>query len=651
MVRRLHKTLVDYLVIAISPALIMLLVGSLVFFLIEVFYQGNFQGRLQYIFALFVIGAVLIGRISIEDGRERASLFAAPLGIAILLAINKFVAFQGGGLAAFSFLINCGLIALVWWSADKLTWDCTLIDESEEDAGEGLLEAVGLDAPGKAALQKEIAPQPPQPAEVESSPAAGWWQRFIERRRRPHAPGVWVVYFSLAAVALFGLGQLFIPAGDLPARRFAFFLLCIYTASGLGLLLTTSFLGLRRYLRQRRREMPLAMVNVWLATGAVLIAAVMLAATLLPRPNAEYAISELPFHFGSPDQKSSPYGTGSDGVKDDQADDAAQSDEQQEQDKQRNGQQSDSADSDRPGGKKSEKGKPSKSDDQAPGKSEKGDASSPSQNRKESTSTESEGESQKNGEKSPDNRDKQKPQSTDEKTETGGEKPEKESQPRKDGASGSKGKDSGGRSTDAKSASNENRAQQRGVGNHSTATDFSRWRHRIDGFFSARFIKQLLYGIAALVVLFLMWRHRRELLAAIADFRRQLLDFWRRLFGCGSKHTTVATENEPAKTPARRFADFTNPFATGQAGNWPPERLVRCTFEAMEAWASEHGHPRSPEQTPHEFVQCLASNVPALAADAGLLADLYCQAAYAAGELSVASITRLSRLWRNLENS
>lgn len=631
MVRRLHKTLVDYLVIAISPALIMLLVGSLVFFLIEVFYRGNFQGRLQYIFALFVIGAVLIGRISIEDGRERASLFAAPLGIAILLAINKFVAFQGGGLAAFSFLINCGLIALVWWSADKLTWDCTLIDESEEDAGEGLLEAVGLDEPGKAAMQKEIAPQPAEEEaseeKAEPSHAEGWWQRFVERRRRPHAPGVWVVYFSLAAVALFGLGQLFIPAGDLPARRHAFFLLCVYTASGLGLLLTTSFLGLRRYLRQRRQEMPLAMINVWLTTGAVLIAAVMLAAMLLPRPNAEYAVSELPFRFGSPDQKPSPHGVGDEGVKDDQADDATQSDEQQEQDKQQNGRNG------------------------QPDERQSGDAGEPAQNRKESSSTESEDKSQKSGEKNSDNRDGKTPQSTDGNAEAGGEKPEKDRQPRKDGDSASKGKGGAGRSTGEKSASNENPAQQRGDGNRSTPPDLSRWLHRINGFFSARFLKQILYGIAALVVLFLMWRHRRELLAAITDFRRQLLDFWRRLFGGGSKRTAVTTENESAKTPARRFADFVNPFATGQAGDWPPEQLVRYTFEAIEVWASEHGLPRRPEQTPHEFVQCLVSNVPLLTADAMLLADLYCQAAYAAGELSVASITRLSRLWRNLENT
>ena len=127
-----------------------------------------------------------------------------------------------------------------------------------------------------------------------------------------------MVYFSLAAVALFGLGQLCIPATDLAARRYAFQLLFLYTASGLGLLLTTSFLGLRRYLRQRRQEMPLRMVNLWLPSGAVLIVGVMLSTMLLPRPNPEYAISELPFRFGSPDQKSSPHGVGNDGVKENQ---------------------------------------------------------------------------------------------------------------------------------------------------------------------------------------------------------------------------------------------------------------------------------------------------------------------------------------------
>ena len=110
------------------------------------------------------------------------------------------------------------------------------------------------------------------------------------------------------------------PASDLDARQYAFQLLFVYTASGLGLLLTTSFLGLRRYLRQRRQEMPLQMVNLWLGIGVALIVGVMFAAMLLPRPNAEYAISDLPIHVGSPDQHASPYGMGREGVEEDQPD-------------------------------------------------------------------------------------------------------------------------------------------------------------------------------------------------------------------------------------------------------------------------------------------------------------------------------------------
>jgi len=81
----------DYVAIAVSPALIMALVGSLVFFLIEVLYVGQYQARLIYVFSLFVFATVLIGRISIEMGVERAALFAMPLGIAMFMVLAKFV--------------------------------------------------------------------------------------------------------------------------------------------------------------------------------------------------------------------------------------------------------------------------------------------------------------------------------------------------------------------------------------------------------------------------------------------------------------------------------------------------------------------------------------------------------------------------------
>src|SRR4249920_3783414 len=98
MARRLRPTLIDYLVIAINPALIMVLVGSLVYFLLELFYQGQYPARLHYCLTLFIVGIVLIGRISIEDGWERASIFAVAMAVVISLAMQRFVSYKGTNL-------------------------------------------------------------------------------------------------------------------------------------------------------------------------------------------------------------------------------------------------------------------------------------------------------------------------------------------------------------------------------------------------------------------------------------------------------------------------------------------------------------------------------------------------------------------------
>jgi hypothetical protein len=278
---RPQPTSIDYVVIALSPFLIMVLVGSLCFFLLEVFYRGEFAGRLHWIMFWFVVATVGIARISMEEGAERASVYSLGLVAAVALAVMRFVD---------SPWIAWGLMALVWWCAHKLTWDCTLIDEDQDASGQGVLQVAGLEEGVGQAAAAEAADddKPRRPA---------WWQRFLEspeeRRRRPHAPGVWVVYFSLAALPLFGLGQALIPAGDIEHRRQAFWLLVWYVASGMGLLLTTSFLGLRRYLRQRKLEMPTTMTGTWLGVGAALIVILILVTMLVPRPNPEYPVEDM----------------------------------------------------------------------------------------------------------------------------------------------------------------------------------------------------------------------------------------------------------------------------------------------------------------------------------------------------------------------
>ena len=107
--------------------------------------------------------------------------------------------------------------------------------------------------------------------------------------RRPHAPGVWLIYFTIASLALFALGQWLVPAVQEDRRAWLFLYFLAYIASGMGLLLATSFLNLRRYLRRRKLKMPAAMTATWLTTGAVMIVGLTLAAAVLPVPLSTHA--------------------------------------------------------------------------------------------------------------------------------------------------------------------------------------------------------------------------------------------------------------------------------------------------------------------------------------------------------------------------
>src|SRR5438552_2380335 len=143
---RESSTVADYVVTAISPLLIMLMVGSLVFFLIEVLYAGKYSERLLYTMFFFVIGAVLVARIAIQVDATRATLYGVGLAVVTFLAMMAYVDYPSGWLQSFGWLVNLGLMALIWWSAHRLTWDCTHVDDNREASGRGLLAAAGLDA-------------------------------------------------------------------------------------------------------------------------------------------------------------------------------------------------------------------------------------------------------------------------------------------------------------------------------------------------------------------------------------------------------------------------------------------------------------------------------------------------------------------------
>jgi hypothetical protein len=293
--RAADKTLADFIAGALSPPLIMAMVGSLVFFLLEILYDGLYRASLQWVLFFFVFGSVLVARIAIQgELAGRAWPYGAVLGGLVWLALQQYVDYsENPALAGRSGLINLGLILLIWWSAHQLTKDCTYLDDESSSGGAGLLDEAGLDPsaqkappPQRGKIKKARKAKKPKPEEQPGFP--GWSERFRsfqeQRKAKPRTLGLWVVFFSLAALPLFGLGQAQIPVAEVARRRFAFSLLMTYVGAGLGLLLTTSFLGLRSYLRQRKVTMPPHITLSWLFLGAALIGGHLFVSSLLPRP-------------------------------------------------------------------------------------------------------------------------------------------------------------------------------------------------------------------------------------------------------------------------------------------------------------------------------------------------------------------------------
>ncbi|MBM4068148.1 MAG: DUF4129 domain-containing protein [Planctomycetes bacterium] len=555
---RPSKSLADYLVIAVSPALIMALVGSLVFFLLEILYAGRYYAQLQWILFFFVFGAVLIARISMEaDIADRAGLYAAILGLVTWLALLRFVEYPPDHAAAeWAWAINLGLIVLIWWCAHRLTWDCTLVDDTVDASGTGLLELTGLTKDTEDDAAKRMSDE----SHEGDSGLGGWlgrYQRYrAERAKKPHAPGTWVVYFSLAALPLYGLGQTQIPPDEAERRQYVFRLLLVYAASGLGLLLTTCFLGLRRYLRQRSLRMPAAMTGAWLFFGAAIIGAMLLAAALLPRPGAATPLLAWTGLFQSPDLDPGMglRNKGSDGDDD---------------------------------------GKANPSDD------EKGKA----------------GDDKDKG-----NRDR----------------PAKED----DKGSSSSGKNKGDK---GRAATNPG---SRGQKKPSQPPDSTLSR-------LAEILKWIVVGIVLLVIAFLFLRSALRFLANFTHWARSLLTalqaWWDRLASLFA-HTPRASvaEAEPLASPPRDWSSFRDPFLTGEADAMSASRLLRYSYDALEAWAHDRDLGRQPRETPLEFAERLAGEFSALDRQLRRLTGWYAHLAYARGQPPAISRDVLRELWYKL---
>jgi len=655
---RLEKSFADYMVIAISPVLIMLLVGSLVFFLLEVAYSGAFESRFRWILFWFVIASVLIARIAIEMGSEHARLYGLALGAATALVVVRF---------ADAVILGLLLLAAVWWCANKLTRDCTLINESEDASGEGLLQLAGLDRKSSASTETDAPPE-----------KRSGWPRSSEDRseqpRRAHAPGVWVVYFSLAALPLFGFGQLLLRTDDASAREYGFQLLGIYVAAGMGLLLTTSFLGLRRYLRQRNLKMPKAMAGVWMGTGTALIAAVLLACLVLPRPEADYSLTTLVDQFSDtvalkasrfalvrgeagdgegrrigeskanqkPEEEDAGGGDGSGGQnpggrqKEESEDQPAREEADTDNTTDENGDQQSSRSGDQQGKGTASGGK------QDGGSSSQGEQSSGGSQSSEKSSDDKKSDQNSQQDSSNAGKAQRKNQDQDDRQNSS------EAGEQSDNAAAARDKqqqaDDQRQGDDAAEQASGDRERsatsQRSAPSSPAAT--TTWFGRV--------VKGIIYLLLGLFVLYVVVRHWTRIVAVLRQILEELRNLWLSLFG-GRKKTSMDAERAltEQKAPRHRpFASFSNPFDSSAARLMPPAELVVYTFDALQAWAEEHRLGRRPEQTPMEFTSVLGVRVAEFSDDVGEVGKLYARVAYAGVSPSPKSAAALERLWQRM---
>ncbi|AGA26474.1 DUF4129 domain-containing protein [Singulisphaera acidiphila] len=601
---RSQDTMVDHLVAAIVPALIMVMVGGLMLFLLDIWYEGPFLARLRWILFWFVFGIVLITRVGMQIGGEQAKGYGVALGGAVGLVATSLAGFQ-------PFLL--AVMGLVWWATHKLTYDCTLIDE-DQDAGVGLLQESGLD-PSAAAYAHDD----PEVMDASLLPNRPWWKHWGRdpgEAHRPHPPGVWLIYFSLASLPVFGLGQWLVPAVEADRRAGLLFYFLAYVASAMGLLLATSFLNLRRYLRKRKIPMPGAMTATWLTTGAVMVIGLTVtSAVLLPLLSGFRTMSGA--SLASSDRRASRWAMLKDGgVQGEGAASEGAAASKSARPRQESGKPEGSGKTNNPNAARQTNGQGRQGGQSGPGRSKsgaprgkpsssKGGVAGKQGGRQDRSSSQDKGQDQadRGKEAEPDSRQ--------------------------------------GNEQDSERDDNSSTPPDQGPNNPVPPSSLSfqapSWLR----------IPVLIAGIIFLI--FGAVRYGPDLLKGLWAMIGALLGgLW---FG-GPKKPKAKEDAEASSAPEpppQPFASFANPFDTGLDHRLKPDDLVIYSFEALEAWAYEHDLGRSPHETPTEFVRRVGKTRPGLGADAVRLASFFVTITYGRRGFKAEILPHLRKFWRAIE--
>ncbi len=585
------------------------MISSLANFLMLIVYQGGQPGRVSWTLLMFTMGAVGIARVAIEKDRMYSLGYAGVLGIATFVTLMRFV----------SSPIFVGLIlALIAYLADRIVRDCTLINEDVDSSDQGLLDSGRLFARKDA--DSTDADDESQPNEVD--------RRTAETKKRASQPGRTVLYLAMAALPLFGLGQFFLRS-DPTTWSQAQKLLAFYLFASLSLLVTTSFLGLRRYLRQRKVEMPSDVSVAWIGGGLVLIGLILAIAFLAPVPGKLLASFELPSYLDSPgDTIASKLGWGDDGA-DQKTDSAATtgndaSRTEKETDGIKQGKDAPAGDVGDGEKKSGPPGKQSGNDKGSPSDAKSEESSGPKQEPSESKSPES-----KSSDSKPPPDDKKQQSESESQPET--TSPPQDSNPPESTQEQSpkeNPKNSDSKSGDSGATS----------GNTPKQSPTPPLTDSLPG------LSSLLKMIAFLVL--------AGIVAAFAYLHRDAIAlWWRSLFQVDAPERDASRDDlsmrQETQSSVRPFSSFQNPI--GREAD--PRRIIVVTFDAWEAWCRERGMTRHTDETPSEFLRRTHGGGDLQTKAATRIVAAYNAIAYGRGNATDADVAAASSLWDAMSTS
>ena len=274
--------ILDRLFGTIGLALIVFLMVSLTFFILARFSLSSKWTSSHWLLFWEVLATVLVSRMFlIDDLKKVVGGYSFVLGMLIWVPF----ALMGGTILG----IVTVLMIFVGWFTYKITWDVTDLGEREEDE-DGLLASVGL--------KKELNPGNKKVSESwgdtrEESTEFNYEAEEVLAELKDQKPkkakggkgrGIWVLYFLFGSIPVFGFGGSTQNSDDPNLGKYFLLCLCIYLASCISLLMTTSFLTIRSDLRRRNLSMPLFTAGFWLFSGLFLLIFCFVFASLLPRP-------------------------------------------------------------------------------------------------------------------------------------------------------------------------------------------------------------------------------------------------------------------------------------------------------------------------------------------------------------------------------